>query len=398
MPCELSSESFFSVPFHLVLMGETLPYDLYINSSSRAQREKYVRIFPQGGSLTEADMEKFKEKYHQLYILEDHRKLYLKSLVQISGASDIQKTEVIKDSAIEYLGSLFDEEKEFTTEMLNEAVEGCRDSVESMVSVINGHSIEQVKDLIGGLSFHDFYTFDHSINVSMYCISILKALKPEASESELTMAGLSGLLHDLGKTKISTTIINKPEGLTDEDFAEIKKHPGYGKELIEEGGCECEGVNFEVISRVVHEHHENYNGTGYPNQINGTDIHIFARITAIADFFDAITTKRSYHEVLSMEDAINVMAKTVGKKIDPKIFEVFSKNVANIVIKKGGKALPEDFDPCQPHNNLPLEPVKAEVISDAFTKKDAKDDYGTIKSDSYSAKSKDVLGAKKKAS
>src|SRR5690606_13361046 len=105
-----------------------------------------------------------------------------------------------------------------------------------------------------------------------------------------------------------TTIINNPGKLSDDDFAEIKKHPGYGNDLIKESHCNCEGVDFEIIRRVVYEHHENFNGTGYPRGISGEKIHEMARITAIADFFDAITTKRSYHEALSTEDALAVMA------------------------------------------------------------------------------------------
>ena len=88
------------------------------------------------------------------------------------------------------------------------------------------------------------------------------------------------------------------------------------------------------------------------------EIHFLARITAIADFFDAITTKRSYADVLSVEDAIHVMEKTRGTKLDPKLFDVFVKH-AKVLFKKGKNhlQLAEDFDPCQPHQELPLEEV-----------------------------------------
>lgn len=355
---EDSKKSFFSISFDFVLVDKPMPYDLYINSSSIQGKEKFVRIFPINGVLSQDDVATFKKKYHQLYILETQRDLYLKSLIYCDDVTPVEKTEVIKDSAIVYLNKIFDDTKEFTTELLGEAISGCRESVESMIDVINDYDVKQVQELIGSLSFHDFYTYDHSINVSMYCISIFKALKPNASREEVTMAGLGGLLHDLGKINIPTTIINNPGKLSDEEFEEIKKHPGYGKDLMEEstGTYEMPGVDFEVIKRVIYEHHENYNGTGYPNKISGTNIHVFARITAIADFFDAITTKRSYHNVLSIPEAIEVMEKTVGKKIDPKIFEVFKKNVMDFTdgTNKFKKALPDDFDPCMPHEELPL--------------------------------------------
>ena len=190
----------------------------------------------------------------------------------------------------------------------------------------------------------------------MYCISLFKAARPDALKEEIVMAGLGGLLHDIGKIKISTEIINKPDKLSDEEFNIIKGHPSYGLELLMENPCpDCNGVDFTIIKRVVYEHHENFNGTGYPKKLVGEDIHLLARITAIADFFDAITTKRTYHEVLSTEDAILVMSKSVGKKIDPELFEIFKQSVKQLVLTgKNHKELPEDFDPCQPQNVLPF--------------------------------------------
>lgn len=378
--------SFFSAAFDLLLVEENLPYDLYINSSSNIKKEKFVRIFPQDGRLTKDDIATFRKKYHQLYIKESHRNLYLKSLVKSDTLTDSIKTEVIKDSAIQYLNKIFDEDKELTTEILGEAISGCRDSVELMIDVIGDYDIKNVQDLIGSLSFHDFYTYDHSINVSMYCIALYKSLKPSAKKYELVMAGLGGLLHDLGKIKIPTRIINNPGKLDDADFKEIKNHPHYGLELlsdqvVQECGCGHE-VDFNIIRRVINEHHENYNGTGYPGNIEGKDIHVMARVTAIADFFDAITTKRSYHEVLSTEDALEIMARSVGRKIDPKIFEIFTKNVNLVLTGNVKQQLPDDFDACRPHNVLPLKDIGPEVTQKNFFKKE-ESSYGKVKSDIF---------------
>ena len=214
----------------------------------------------------------------------------------------------------------------------------------------------------------------------MYCIALFRAAKPNASKDEIVMAGLGGLLHDIGKLKISTDIINKPEKLTDEEFNIIKTHPSNGFQLLNENPCpDCQGVDFSIIKRVVYEHHENFNGTGYPQKLSGADIHLYARITAIADFFDAITTKRSYHEVLSTEDAIAIMSKTVGKKIDPLLFEVFTKSVKQLVLTgKMNKELPEDFDPCQPQNVLPFRVPKGFKV-EGFGDKEKVDTFGKIK-------------------
>lgn len=376
--------SFFSIGFDLVALDRAITYDLYINSSALENREKFVKIFPVGETPTIEDISEFKKKYHQLYVLESQRDAYLKSLVNCDRADDVKKTEVIKDSAIVYLSKLFDETKEFNTELLGETIDGCRESVESMIHVIKDYDVSKVQSLIGDLSYHDFYTYDHSINVAMYSISIFKELKPKAQQHELVMAGLGGLLHDLGKIKIPTRIINNPGKLSDEDFGEIKKHPNYGLELMSEQEQEYDlpGIDLKVIKRIIHEHHENYNGTGYPNGLKGQDIHILARVVAVADFFDALTTKRSYHEVLSTEDALEIMSKSVGKKIDPKIFEIFTQGVKGLVLKgKSYRALPDDFDPCQPQNVLPFQKIESEKKAEDIFKDNKQNSFGKVKGD-----------------
>ncbi|OUR96225.1 hypothetical protein A9Q84_07660 [Halobacteriovorax marinus] len=381
------NNSYFSVGFNLILVGVDLPYDLYVNSSSNELKEKFVRIFPMHGKLINEDIQTFKKKYHQLYINEDQRDVYLKSLVDCAGLEDTEKTEVIKDSAIHYLDTIFDSTKEFSNEVLNETISGCRDSVESMVDVIKDYDVKQVQGLIADLSFHDFYTYDHSINVSMYCISIFKLLKPDAKREEIVMAGLGGLLHDLGKIKIPTHIINNAGKLDDEQFAMIKKHPRFGFDLVSKSDVDCPGIDFSVVKRIIYEHHENFNGTGYPEGLKEDEIHILARITSIADFFDAITTKRSYHEALSSEEALAIMSRSVGKKIDPKLFEVFSKSVSQVVNRTHNEELPDDFDPCQPHDVLPFQAVTAKKQKSNLFDKDEKS-FGKVAGDSDFGKKK----------
>ncbi len=373
--------SFFSISFDLILLDKIMPYDLYVNSSTNETREKFVRIYPKGDILHTEDIKIFKKKYHQLYVHESQRDEYLKSLIYVHNVTDTQKTEIIKSSAIIYLDKLFDKDKEFTTEVLSETILDCKVAVESMVDVIKDYDVSKLQNLIASLSFHDFYTYDHSINVSMYCIALFKAIKPNAKNEEIVLAGLGGLLHDIGKIKIQTDIINKPDKLSDSEFDIIKSHPKYGYDLLSENTCvECEGVDFNILKRIVFEHHENYNGTGYPNQLAGENINIYARITAIADFFDAITTKRTYHEVLSTEDALQVMSKTTGKKLDPNLFDAFTKNVKQLITNgKVNKELPEDFDPCQPQNVLPFRAPKPTYKVEGFGKEADKKDYGKIK-------------------
>jgi len=364
------ANNFFSVSFDLVIVDDPITYDLYVNSSTSENREKFVRVFPMGDTLNMHELGEFKQKYFQLYVHESQRFAYLSGVVKSKSIDSITKTDVVKSTAIVYLDKIFDKDKEFTTELLSEAVQDCKQAVAGMLEVIKDKNISDIKSLISSLSFHDFYTYDHSINVSMYCIALYKAIKPNAPQEEIILVGLGGMLHDIGKVKINTHIINKPDKLDDDEFRMIKNHPKYGYDLLTENNCTtCSEFDLNILKRVVFEHHENYNGTGYPSKLEGNDIHLFARIVAIADFFDAITTKRSYHEVLNTEDALNVMAKTVGKKIDPDLFEAFCKSVRTTMtskVSKENRELPEYFDPCQPQNVLPFQMPKPQLIKEGF--------------------------------
>ena len=173
---------------------------------------------------------------------------------------------------------------------------------------------------------------------------------------------MSGLFHDLGKRKLSTKLLNFSGKLDENQFDLIKKHPQFGEELF----CQCAHKEFddhqkEQITRVIMEHHENVNGTGYPNGLRSKDISRFSKMVAITDFFDAITSYRSYHEPLSNADALVLMENSVGRKIDKKLFEKFKECVE----------LPDDFDPCQPQNILPFKKREPEIIKeDIFNNKE----------------------------
>jgi HD-GYP domain-containing protein (c-di-GMP phosphodiesterase class II) len=352
--------SYFSVRYDLVQVGIPIEYDLFVNSSTIKDREKFVRIFPIGGILNTNDLEDFHRKYFQLYVPEDQRKNYLRSLVK-SNLNDVKKTSVIKTAALDYLHNIFDKTKEFSTEYLSQNIEGCKEVVGAMVDVLDSHNIDSLRRLIGNLSFHDFYTFDHSINVSMYCITIYKALNPNASRRELIHAGLGGLLHDLGKVKVPTHILNNPGALSTEEYAVIKQHPDYGLDLLLNGHCQVDAeIDLRIVTRVVHEHHENFDGTGYPAKLKGKEeIHLLARVCTIADFFDAITTKRAYTEILSIPEAMNTMKKFRGIKLDPDIFDIFDQHVRYVrADSTRDLRLSDSFDPTLFYDKLPIEEIK----------------------------------------
>ena len=135
----------------------------------------------------------------------------------------------------------------------------------------------------------DDYTYHHSVSVAIYAITVGKAMG--LSQEDLNLLGLAGLCHDLGKEKIPKEILNKPGKLTDEEFAVIKNHPQAGFDLLY-GKPQIPAL----VRQAVICHHENENGTGYPNGIMGDKIPLFAKIIHVVDVYDALTSRRAYKD------------------------------------------------------------------------------------------------------
>jgi HD-GYP domain-containing protein (c-di-GMP phosphodiesterase class II) len=360
-------KAFFSVALDLIIIDRPLPYDLFVNSSSIKFKEHFVKIYPKNEILDKSTLLILKDKYFQLYLPESQRKDYLQSIIGHKGLSELKKTEIFKNKTIEHLQNLYENRNEITSEFLVTSINQCRDQVEGMLELIKDKKIEDLHSLISQLSFHDFYTYDHSVNVSMYAMSFAQKLFPQFDKKTLISIGLGGLLHDLGKMKIPTHIINKPSKLTDEEFAEIKKHPDLGMEVLNlvknQQGAE---TDWKILSVIIQQHHENVNGTGYPSKLTGEQIHPSAKMLAIVDFFDAITTHRSYHEALKIPDALELMKKSIGQKLDEKFFASFAPHCGKLPInpKQQKLKLPDWFDPCHPHLVLPYESERCSINMD----------------------------------
>ncbi|GAB6189810.1 HD-GYP domain-containing protein [Marinitoga arctica] len=160
------------------------------------------------------------------------------------------------------------------------------------------------------LKSYDEYLYSHSLNVMI--ISSLIGMEDGFSGDELTELALSGLLHDIGKTKIPLEILNAPRKLSSEEFELIKKHVLYTKEILE---------NSKIISKKIIdgalEHHERYDGTGYIFKKKGQDISYYGRTLSLADVYDALTSKRSYKDPWTPYKALSYILSYVNKHFDP---------------------------------------------------------------------------------
>ncbi|SJZ32927.1 HD-GYP domain-containing protein [Selenihalanaerobacter shriftii] len=167
----------------------------------------------------------------------------------------------------------------------------------------------------------DDYTFAHSINVSVISLMIGKAL--QYNQDELEKLGIGAILHDIGKVAISKSILTKPGKITDEEFNQIKKHPKLGYDKL--------GEYYDITARsrvAVLSHHERIDGSGYPNNREGNDIYEFARIVAVADVFDALTSHRCYRNRWPVHKATDFIIAQTNTHFDKKIVEAFLRNVA----------------------------------------------------------------------
>lgn len=173
---------------------------------------------------------------------------------------------------------------------------------------------------VARLKTADQYTFMHSVAVSGLMIALARQLG--LADDEVNEAGMAGLLHDLGKARIPNQILNKPGALTDPEFAAMKRHPGIGHELLRAGG----GSSAGVLDVCLH-HHERVDGSGYPDRLAGDCISVLAKMGAVCDVYDAITSNRPYKAGWDPAEAVRKMAGWASSHFDPRIFQAFVKTV-----------------------------------------------------------------------
>lgn len=320
---------FFEIRLSSVAMGTPLAHDIYLQVNHRPV------LFRRRGDVLTAERARGLQSYggEKFLIPTEQRPLYLdtlKTLIRSPDSTTEMRSRYIKESAFLHVHDLF------TKEDVSEVVGEAESLVAEMVSFVST-DLEAVTSLLR-LSTHDYYTYNHCVDVAVYSIVLAKKIFGE-EKKRLLVAGLGGLLHDIGKRKIDSAIINKKGGLTPQEWDEIKRHPVYGKECL----ADVPAVPDES-KLIVFQHHENFDGTGYPAKIAGDTISPLARIVTIADVFDALTTKRSYHSAITPAEAINTMFGMQPGKFDPEIFKSFNKNFD----KKSNFVLGGDFDPCGP--------------------------------------------------
>lgn len=172
---------------------------------------------------------------------------------------------------------------------------------------------------IGALKVSDEYTFKHSVDVATMAMIVAK--QHGLDKKQLYEIGMSGLLHDLGKSKIPNEVLNKPGRLTDEEFEIMKQHSVYGYGILKEK----DNISKHVLMGVL-QHHEKMNGKGYPMGVSADQMHLYAKILSVVDIYDALVTERSYKKAFSQRDAVE-MIMSMTQELDLDVMKSFLESM-----------------------------------------------------------------------
>ena len=178
-----------------------------------------------------------------------------------------------------------------------------------LVSAADAFMGPTVRALLVRLAHKDDYTAEHTRGVALRAVQVGEELG--LAPVRLRELAVGGLLHDVGKLAVPNEILQKPDALTDEEFDVIKRHPELGSELVRELGFSTQ------VARLVLDHHERLDSTGYPRGLGAPDLDIETRILAVCDVFDALLSKRVYREAWRLEDALELISREAGTKFDP---------------------------------------------------------------------------------
>jgi HD-GYP domain-containing protein (c-di-GMP phosphodiesterase class II) len=188
----------------------------------------------------------------------------------------------------------------------------------------------QIMSVLGAaISKRDNETNSHNYRVTLYALAMGEALKLEDKQMAALFKG--SFLHDVGKIGISDNILLKPDSLSDDEYTQMKNHVLYGQEIISRSPW------LDDASDIVTYHHEHYDGTGYMKGLKGEEIPLNARIFAIVDVFDALSSSRPYKEAYSYDKSIQILKDKSGTHFDPYLLKVFIEISKDIYLDIGGK-------------------------------------------------------------
>jgi HD-GYP domain-containing protein (c-di-GMP phosphodiesterase class II) len=297
-----NEDNFFKVRINTLIPNKPTTFDLHVKINQ--QNILYLRA---GDRLDPVKLSSLntKDSGNHFLVKEDDRKAYKQYVHDQMMSGDLnvqQKAIVLRESSMTLVEEIFENPD------VNTALNSSRPVIQQFVDFMQsepaamGHLIS--------LSGHDFYTYNHSLDVGIYSLGLAAAVG--FSGKDIEEMGVAALFHDVGKRHVSLDILCKKGPLDDSEWAQMQKHPQFGLMILNENPLVSDAVKAACF-----EHHESFAGNGYPQQIPGPEIHPFARIVAITDTYDAMTTQRSYNVPLKPFDAVTMMKEKLHGRYDP---------------------------------------------------------------------------------
>lgn len=299
-------EAFFKVRIRSLIADKPTSFDLYVKLQEQAVL--YLRA---GDKLTSEKIAKLDTKDSGAFFLvkESDRgnfRAYMHDQMNSTSLDVREKAQLLRESSMSIVEELFENTD------VHAALAGARPVIQSFVEFMEAEP-KAMGHLIS-LSGHDFYTYNHSLDVSIYSLGLGAALSFD--KATLEELGVGSLFHDIGKRQVSLDILCKKGPLNPEEWSQMQKHPQFGFVILNENPTISEEVKAACF-----EHHESWAGNGYPQQLLGDEIHPFARIVAITDTYDAMTTQRSYNVPLKPLDAVTMMKEKLAGRYDPEMLK-----------------------------------------------------------------------------
>ncbi|MBL8386542.1 MAG: HD-GYP domain-containing protein, partial [Burkholderiales bacterium] len=232
----------------------------------------------------------------------------------VALAEELTRARRIVDAGKRQVVSMFQEAR-LGAAVSVEAAGGLVDEIASSVLRNPGALVSLAR-----LKTVDDYTYMHSVAVCALMVSLARTLGLDAAATR--EAGMAGLMHDLGKARIPVEVLNKPGRLTDAEFGVVRRHPEHGHALLVEGG----GAGPGVLDVCLH-HHEKVDGSGYPHRLKGADISLLAKMGAVCDVYDAITSNRPYKAGWCPAESVRRMTAWCDGHFDKAVFHAFVKSI-----------------------------------------------------------------------
>lgn len=302
----MSDSNHFRIRISSIFPDRELTFNIYVMINKR------FTLYIRSGEKIDAQKHRSlvsKDQGDQYFVLEAERaefKRFIHDQIVASNIPPQDKATILRDSSMALMEELFEHPD------VNVALENSKPIIKEFVNFIDAEP-EGIAYLIG-LSGHDFYTYNHSLDVSVYALGLGQALS--YSKKDLEELGQGALFHDVGKRNVPLDILCKKGGLSDPEWSQMKQHPHYGL-IILNGNPNIS----DAIKAACFEHHESFSGNGYPQSLVGQEIHPFARIVAITDTYDAMTTQRSYNVPLKPTDAVTMMKEKLSGRYDPEMLK-----------------------------------------------------------------------------